>query len=89
MKVLKDGVVGENYFRVVTDCEFDAKPACHVQMKIRIPKRGIQLQRLMMPKYEEIFVTIKVFQGEDIEFNRNEAIELFNNIVNPYQYEME
>ena len=88
-EIIIDGTVCSNYIRVISfeewEWDFERNEAVLVN---KVFKLQIKIYGFLLSKYH----TIKEWNDFDIddkaaeELAKNDAIELFNNIINPYKY---
>ena len=85
---IKDGSINSNYIRVIAfeEWEWDYEKDCAVLVN-KVYKLQIKIYGFLLSKYH----TIKEWSfdiNDELEDNlaKNDAIELFNNIINPYKY---
>lgn len=86
-EIIKDGIVNNNYIRIVSSVqhEWDSKIDDTVLVS-KAYKLQIKIHGLLLSKY----LTIKewivdITDEKDDILAKNEATELFNNIINPYK----
>lgn len=88
-EIIVDGTVCSNYIRVISfeewEWDFERNEAVLVN---KVFKLQIKIYGFLLSKYH----TIKEWNDFDVndkaaeELAKNDAIELFNNIINPYKY---
>lgn len=86
--IIKDGNINSNYIRVIAfeEREWDYEKDCAVLVN-KVYRLQIKIYGFLLSKYH----TIKEWSfdiNDELEDNlaKNNAIELFNNIINPYKY---
>ena len=80
---IKDGSVNSNYIRVVSVEEYDLNG--HLINKTY--KLQIKIYGFLLSKYHTIKEwVVNVNDADDDTLAKNDAIDLFNNIINPYKY---
>ncbi len=86
--IIKDGSVNSNYLRIIAFEEYawDYKNSCDILVQ-KTYKLQIKIYGFLTSKYH----TIKEWKFDindklEDELVKNDAVELFNNIINPYKY---
>ncbi len=85
--VIKDGIVDSNYIRVVSHDKYDWDfiGDCSI-MRNRTYKLQIKIHGFLTSKYHTIKKwEVDVDDAAEDELAKNEAVELLNNIINPYK----
>lgn len=87
IEIIKDGIVDNNYIRVICEKEYDYDSTSgYVVLVNKIYKLQIKIHGFLLSKYH----TIKRFKFNINDNNadilaKNEAIEVFNYLINPYK----
>lgn len=87
-EVIIDGIVSSNYIRVISfeEWEWDYEKDCAVLVN-KVYRLQIKIYTLFVTKYHTIKEwTFNITDEDDDELAKNDAIELFNNIINPYKH---
>ena len=87
-EVIIDGIVSSNYIRVISfeEWEWDYEKDCAVLVD-KVYRLQIKIYTLFVTKYHTIKEwTFNITDEDDDELAKNDAIELFNNIINPYKH---
>lgn len=85
--VIKDGNVDSNYIRVISHDEYDWDfiGDCSI-LRNRTYKLQIKIYSFLTSKYHTIKKwEVDVDDAAEDELAKNEAVELLNNIINPYK----
>lgn len=85
---IKDGSVNSNYIRVIAfeEWEWDYKKDCGVLVN-KVYKLQIKIYGFLLSKYHTIKEwNFNIDDKAEDELAKYDAIELFNNIINPYKY---
>lgn len=86
--VIKDGIVDNNYIRVICEEEHDYDHTSgYIVLINKVYKLQIKIHGFLLSKYH----TIKSFKFNISDSNadelaKNEAIEVFNYLINPYKH---
>ena len=83
-----DGSVSNNYLRVIAfeEWEWDYKKDCAILVN-KTYKLQIKIYGFLTSKYHTIKEwSFSVNDEREDELAKNDAIELFRNIINPYKY---
>lgn len=86
--VIIDGTVSNNYIRVISfeEWEWDYKNDCPVLVN-KVYKLQIKIYGFLTSKYHTIKEwKFDITSESDDELAKNDAIELFRNIINPYKH---
>lgn len=86
--VIVDGTVNNNYIRVISfeEWEWDYKNDCPVLVN-KVYKLQIKIYGFLTSKYHTIKEwKFDITSESDDELAKNDAIELFRNIINPYKH---
>lgn len=86
--VIKDGNVDSNYIRVISHdiYDWDFIGDCPI-MRNRTYKLQIKIYGFLTSKYHTIKKwEVDVDDAAEDELAKNEAVELLNNIINPYKH---
>lgn len=80
VSILRDGIIGKRMFRVI-HIEDHEHNTIRLQMKLHLTHKWVTIREwdLFLSGYED------EIDFNDLEFVKNEAIELFNIIVYPYK----
>lgn len=80
---IKDGSVNSNYIRVISVENYDLDG----RVLDKTYKLQIKIYGFLLSKYHTIKEWIvDVNDADDDTLAKNDAVELFNNIINPYKY---
>ena len=86
--VIIDGTVNNNYIRVISfeEWSWDYEKDCPVLID-KVYKLQIKIYGFLTSKYHTIKEwSFNVNDAAEDELAKNEAVELFRNIINPYKY---
>ena len=86
--VIKDGNINSNYLRVIAfeEWEWDYEKDCAV-LVYKSYKLQIKIYNFLLSKYHTIKEwNFNINDESEDELAKNDAVELFNNIINPYKY---
>lgn len=86
-EIILDGIVSNNYIRVISfeewDWDYDADKAVLVNKSYKLQ---IKISGFLTTRYHTIKNwDININDELDDELAKNEATELFNNLINPYK----
>lgn len=85
---IKSGSVNSNYMRVIAfeEYEWNYRKDCYILVR-KTYKLQIKIYGFLLSKYHTIKEwLVNTNDVNDDSFAKNDAIELFNNIINPYKY---
>ena len=85
---IKDGSINSNYLRVIAfeEWEWDYDRDCAILIN-KVYKLQIKIYGFLLSKYHTIKEwSFDINDASEDELAKNDAIELFNNIINPYKY---
>lgn len=85
---IKDGSVNSNYLRVIAveEYEWDYVKDCPFLVK-KTYKLQIKIYGFLLSKYHTIKEwSVDINDKADDTLAKNDAVELFSNIINPYKY---
>ena len=86
--IIIDGSVNNNYLRVVSfeEYEWDYNNDCPILIN-KVYKLQIKIYGFLTSKYHTIKEwSFNVNDAAEDELAKNDAVELFRNIINPYKY---
>lgn len=87
-EIIIDGRVNNNYIRVISfeEWEWDYDKDCAVLVN-KLYKLQIKIYGFLTSKYHTIkYWKFDITDEADDELAKNDAIELFRNIINPYKH---
>lgn len=86
--IIKDGIVDNNYIRVISESEYDYDIETNRSILVnKLYKLQIKIHGFLLSKYHTIKRFTFNFNDSDAdELAKNEAVEVFNYLINPYKH---